>query len=66
MSDDISRLCGVWALVDDITDFLVTQQEVDAISGQSQERVFGVLDLNREIHVESLLSLSNFIQISQC
>lgn len=51
LSDDISSLCGVLALVDDITDLLVTQQEVDAIGGQGQERVVGVLDLQTESKV---------------
>lgn len=48
LSDDISSLCGVWALADDITDLLVTQQEVYAVGGQSQEGVVGVLDLQRQ------------------
>lgn len=47
LSDDIRRLCGVLTLADDITDLLVTQQEVDAIGGQSQEGVVGVLHLQR-------------------
>lgn len=48
LSDDISSLSGVLTLVDDITDLLVTQQEVDAVGGQSQEGVVGVLDLQRK------------------
>lgn len=48
LSYDISCLCWVSALVDDITDFLVTKQEVDAVCGQSQERVVGVFDLTIE------------------
>ena len=36
------------ALCDDITDLLITQQEVDAVGGQSQESVIGVMDLQRE------------------
>lgn len=47
LSDDISSLCGVLALADDITDLLVTEQEIDAIGGQSQEGVVGVMDLQR-------------------
>lgn len=34
LSDNISSLCRVLALVDDVTDLLVTQQEVDAVGGQ--------------------------------
>lgn len=48
LSNDISSLRGVWALVDDIADLLVTQQEVYAVGGQSQEGVVGVLDLQRQ------------------
>lgn len=45
LSDDVSCLCWVGTLVDGITDFLVTQQEVDAVCGQSQERVVCMFDL---------------------
>lgn len=48
LSDDISSLSGVLALVDDVTDLLITKQEVDTVCGQSQERVVGMLDLQEK------------------
>lgn len=53
LSDDIGCLCWVSALVDDITDFLVTQQEIDAVCGQSQEGIVCVFDLTVETHLEN-------------
>lgn len=37
LSDDISSLSGVLALVDAVTDLLITKEEVDTVCGQSQE-----------------------------
>lgn len=48
LSDDVGGVCGVLALADDVADLLVAQQEVDAVGGQSQEGVVGVLDLQRQ------------------
>lgn len=45
LSDDVGRLGGVVALVDDVTDLLVGHDEVDAIGGENQERVVSVLQL---------------------
>lgn len=56
LSDDISSLSGVLALVDDVTDLLITQQEVDTICGQSQERVVGMLDLQEKSGEFSIIS----------
>lgn len=45
LSNDICRLGGVVALVDDVTDLLVGHDEVDAVGGENQERVVRVLQL---------------------
>ncbi len=45
LSNDVCRLGGVVALVDDVTDLLVGHDEVDAVGGENQERVVSVLQL---------------------
>lgn len=44
----LSRLLRVAALVNDVTDLLAVHYEVDAIRGQCQERVVGMVQLQNE------------------
>lgn len=48
LRDDVGSLCGIVALVDDITDFLVAHDEVNAIGGQGQKGVVRMLQLKDE------------------
>lgn len=45
----LSRLFRVVALVDDIADFLAVHNEIDAVCGQSQESVVGMVQLKEKI-----------------
>ena len=54
LSDDVRGLRGVLALADHVADLLVAKQEVDAVGGESEEGVIGVLHLRRQMGAQVL------------